>query len=150
MALPFMGPILNPELWPALCIGWVPSSRDRIRAPTALVLQIPVWRAAPAPLGFVLVGTCGLWSMVPDSTSMTALSGEAPSIPGVRLSKGSVSGYEVRILHEPPAIQRTPSPHHRARATHHRGNGQPGRAQRRWTRRWSGSLGDVALAATKG
>lgn len=62
MALPFMGPILNPELWAALCIGMgafiCATFRLRLR------LGTHPWLAILAPLGFVLVGTCGLWSMI--------------------------------------------------------------------------------------
>ena len=62
ITLPFLGPLLNPELWPALCIGMGAFICATFRLRARLGMQ--PWLAILAPLGFVLVGTCGLWSML--------------------------------------------------------------------------------------
>ncbi len=62
VSLPFIGTLLEPNLWPSLLLGMgayiIATMRLRLR------LKTGPWLALLAPLGFILVGTCGLWSMI--------------------------------------------------------------------------------------
>ena len=62
ITLPFLGPLVSLELWPFLCLGMgafvLATLRLRLR------LSTRPWLAILAPLGFVLVGTCAMWSMI--------------------------------------------------------------------------------------
>ena len=62
VALPFIGAGLNPMMWPAFLVGIgayiLATLRLRIRFDTR------PWLSVLAPLGFVLVGSCGLWSII--------------------------------------------------------------------------------------
>jgi len=62
VTLPFLGTALQPDLWPALTLGMgtyvLATLRLRIR------LSNRPWLSLFAPVGFMLLGTCGLWSMI--------------------------------------------------------------------------------------
>jgi len=62
VSMPFFGTLLSPNLWPALAVGMgsyiLATWRARLR------LSTRPWLALFAPVGFILVGTCALWSMI--------------------------------------------------------------------------------------
>jgi glycosyltransferase involved in cell wall biosynthesis len=62
VTLPFIGAVLHPTIWPIFLAGIgayiLATLRLRIRFGTR------PWLSILAPLGFVLVGSCGLWSII--------------------------------------------------------------------------------------